>query len=287
MRRATRRTSSGMLPCALAAVLLAGGSARGGKNLEGIACRSVHLGYAAPKAAAFYNEITVEQSAAGTYFMVCGFRMGYFGIQELGDGRKVVLFSVWDPGGQNNPNAVDETRRVRVLHHDPDVVVRRFGGEGTGGQSFYTFDWEIGRRYRFLVRADTNGNRTAFSGHFYLPEAETWKHLVTFETITGGHLLEGCHSFVEDFRRNRVSTTHTRRARFGNGWVRDRDGAWHALTKARFTADGNPVRNIDAGVADNDFFLATGGNITNTNTPLWKDITRPAAPRPPELKLGP
>src|SRR5665213_1936249 len=71
------------------------------EKLAGIACRSVHLGYPAPEGAAFYNEVTVEKSAAGTYFMACGFDQGYFGIQELADGKKLVLFSVWDPGEQN------------------------------------------------------------------------------------------------------------------------------------------------------------------------------------------
>ena len=51
----------------------------------------------APEADAFYNELTVERSVPGSYFMACGFRHGYFGIQELPRGRKVVLFSVWDP----------------------------------------------------------------------------------------------------------------------------------------------------------------------------------------------
>ena len=66
---------------------------RADEKLQGIACRSVHLGYPAPVSVAFYNEVTIEQSAAGTYFMVCGWDKGYFGMQELGNGKKLVLFS--------------------------------------------------------------------------------------------------------------------------------------------------------------------------------------------------
>ena len=80
----------------LAAVALA-------SNAEQRACRSVHLWYTGPEAIAFYNEVTVEKSAPGTYFMACGFGGGYFGIQELGNGKKVVLFSVWEPDIGNNP----------------------------------------------------------------------------------------------------------------------------------------------------------------------------------------
>ena len=37
------------------------------------AARSVHLWYKAPQAVEFYNEVKVEQSTDGSYFMVCGF----------------------------------------------------------------------------------------------------------------------------------------------------------------------------------------------------------------------
>ncbi len=60
------------------------------------AARSVHLGYPAPDAMLFYNEMTVLESTPGSYFMAAGWNTGYFGIQELSDGRKVILFSVWN-----------------------------------------------------------------------------------------------------------------------------------------------------------------------------------------------
>lgn len=86
------------------------------------AARSVHLGFPAPDATVFYNEVTVEESVPGSYFMVCGFKHGYFGIQELsGPEDKVVLFSIWDPGEQNDPNSVPADRRVEVLHNDNDA----------------------------------------------------------------------------------------------------------------------------------------------------------------------
>lgn len=241
---------------------------RADKSLEGVACRSVHLWWKAPEGDAFYNEITIDKSADGTYFMVCGFNMGYFGIQELADGRKVVLFSVWDPGNQNDPKSVKEERQVRVLHEGEDVLVKRFGGEGTGGQSFFNYDWKNGETYRFLVRAKKDGDRTAFSGYFYIPEKKEWKHLVTFSTLAGGGLLKGYYSFVEDFRRNKISATKTREARFGNGWVRTGDTEWHSLTEATFTADRNPVVNIDSGYDKSRFTLRTGGEIENSTVKL-------------------
>jgi hypothetical protein len=271
-----------------ALVALVAASAPADEKLKGIACRSVHLGYPAPEGVAFYTEMTIEKSADGTYFMAAGWSKGYFGIQELANGKKLVLFSVWDPNAGNDPKDVDETKRVKMLHKDDDVRVKRFGGEGTGGQSFFDYEWKIGETYRFLVAAKPDGdNRTAYSGYFFVPEKKEWKHLVTFSTITNGAMLKGYYSFVEDFRRNKVSTTKERRASFGNGWVKPEKGDWIPLEKARFTADANPVLNIDAGATAGRYFLATGGDIENKTTKLKDTITRDTeksvAKRPSDL----
>ncbi|MSR54425.1 MAG: DUF3472 domain-containing protein [Gemmataceae bacterium] len=259
----------------LSALLVPLGIAHADERLKGIACRSVHLGYPAAEGTSFYNEVSVEKSADGTYFMVCGWSKGYFGIQELANGKKLLLFSVWDPTSGDDPKKVKEEDRVKMLHKDDDVRVGRFGNEGTGGQSFFDYEWKLGQTYKFLVTATSDGEkRTAYSGYFFHPESKAWKHLVTFSTITNGKLLEGCYSFIEDFRRNKVSTTKERTAKFGNGWVKGRDGTWIALTKARFTADANPVENINAAVEGDRFLLATGGETKISGTKLKETLNR-------------
>jgi hypothetical protein len=233
------------------------------------AARSVHLGYAAPQATAFYNELNVEKSVPGTYFMACGFNHGYFGIQELANGKKLVIFSVWDPTKGDDPSAVDKEHRVEVLHKAEEVVVKRFGGEGTGGQSFFDYGWKAGQAYRFLVQATVMDRKTAYAAYFYLPESKAWKHLVTFRTRTGGDCLKGLYSFIEDFRRDGKSATEVRRAAFGNGWVRTPEARWEPLTKARFTASGatwEAKETIDAGIAEGQFYLQTGGNTKMTRS---------------------
>jgi hypothetical protein len=250
------------------------------EKLKGIACRSVHLGYTAEPGTAFYVEAAVKQSADGTYFCAAGFNSGYFGIQELASGKKVVIFSVWDPTAGDDPKKVPEEKRVKQLHKDDAVRVGRFGGEGTGGQSFFNYDWKAGETYRFLVAAEpdpTDDTRVAFAGHFYLPEKKAWKHLVTFSTVTTKKHLGGYYSFVEDFRRNRVSTTKVRAAEYGNAWVKTAGGGWKPATEARFTADSNPVTNIDAGLTEkrDRFFLATGGDTENKTTKLREKMTLP------------
>jgi uncharacterized protein DUF3472 len=263
--------------CRLCLLLLAmqlPGSLFGSSAPAPKAARSVHLRFQAPAAELFYNEVTVRESQNGTYFCVCGFEHGYFGIQQLGSAKeKVAIFSVWDPGRQDDPNSVAEARRVAVLYHDSAVEVRRFGGEGTGAQSFFRCAWKLNETYRFAVRAAVEGDETAYAAYFYLNDRKQWKHLATFRTQTGGDALQGYYSFVEDFRRDGRSPHESRRALFSNGWVQTREGDWVSLKQAIFTADPTPLENINAGVMPNGFLLETGGSVRN-KLPLQARLER-------------
>lgn len=231
------------------------------------AARSVHLGYQAPECNAFYLEMVVRKSTPGSYFMACGWNTGYFGIQELGNSHKVVIFSVWDPTKGDDPNAVKAEDRVECLYQGEGVRIRRFGGEGTGGQCMGDFNWEIGQTNRFIVTSEVQGNKTAYTGYIWDHQKREWKKLVTFRTRTSGLHLRGLYSFVEDFRRDRKSVNEVRDAEFFNVFVRKPDGAWVAVPKARFTASHatwESKDNIDAGLRKNVFYLTTGGETKQT-----------------------
>ncbi|MBN2326528.1 MAG: DUF3472 domain-containing protein [Candidatus Omnitrophica bacterium] len=239
------------------------------------AARSVHLWYPAPQGTVFYNEMTVLESHRGSYFMACGFNHGYFGIQEIrGKEDKVVIFSVWDPGNQNDPNAVPPDQRVKVLYEGESVNVSRFGNEGTGGKSMFPYQWKIGETYKFMVKADVDGSRTTYEAYFYLNESQEWKHLATFQTLTNGDYLTGYYSFIEDFWRNGESAGQIRRAKYGNGWVKTIEGHWTSLTQARFTADKTPSDNINAALTDDGWFLLQNGGDTQNITPLRSTLSR-------------
>jgi len=230
------------------------------------AARSVHLGYPAPEGLAFYNELVVQESVNGSYFMACGWNTGYFGIQQLGGtDEKVVIFSVWDPTEGDDPSAVKTEDRVEVLYEGEGVRIKRFGGEGTGGQCMWNYNWRIGSTNRFIVSARIEDQKTSYTAWFWANDA--WKKLATFRTRTRGLPLSGYYSFVEDFRRDGKSVNDARRARFTNGWVKTLKKDWVPLSKARFTASNaewESKSNINAGVEDTSFFLATGGDIKMT-----------------------
>jgi hypothetical protein len=251
------------------------------------AARSVHLSFPAPEGNLYYNEMVVEQSVPGSYFMACGWDTGYFGLQQLDRAEdKVVLFSVWDPTRGDDPNAVQSEDRVEVLAQGEGVRIRRFGGEGTGGQCMAPCPWKPGETNCFVVQGDVQGDKTAYTAYLWLASKQHWWKLATFRTRTGGRPLRGYHSFIEDFRRDGQSAQQTRRATYGNGWVRTLQNQWTALDRARFTAS-NAVwesrDNIDAGLTGSRFYLATGGSIT-AQTKLQGVIQLPVAlTKPPKL----
>jgi len=70
---------------------------------------------------------------------------------------------------------------------------------------------------------------------------------------------------VEDFQRNKISTTKMRKAMFSSPAVMLANGASKPITAARFTRDSNPLVNIDYRLTDEQFWIATGGTLENTS----------------------
>ena len=250
-----------------------------------ISARSVHMWHPTPDVEWVYGEVTVEKSVPGSYFAAICFSCGYCGIQELYDGKKVAIFSVWDPGDpfdfKAKADGVDEKVRTKNLYAGEGVTISRFGGEGTGGKSLMPFDWKIGETYRFALHAKQDGDyRTAFSAYLFRDGA--WFKIATFTTLQtkGAHAIKNVYSFVEDFRRNEESRGQVRRARFTNFFAKPIGGEWKAIEDGRFTADKNPIMTIDAEVVENGFALTTGGDTENINIKLLAGAKTTVGPRP-------
>eukprot|EP00930_Biecheleria_cincta_P083995 TRINITY_DN73498_c0_g1_i1.p1 TRINITY_DN73498_c0_g1~~TRINITY_DN73498_c0_g1_i1.p1 ORF type:complete len:426 (-),score=41.44 TRINITY_DN73498_c0_g1_i1:94-1371(-) len=238
------------------------------------AARSVHLWWKPSgegDIVAFYNEVRVTQSTPGSYFMVCGFDGGYFGIQEMPDLSHRVLFSVWDASsemyqGKDDPRLVPLDDRVQILNQASDVLVQRFGGEGTGAQCLDdATGWQKRNVVACLVECRKSpSGRACYSAFVRNRPDAPWKHLATYR-VACGKRFQGFYSFIEDFRRDYNSTMCLRKADFGPAWFRTVSGEWLPAVEAGFTASGASWErpdNIDTceGDADGLRTLATGGN---------------------------
>ncbi len=249
---------------------------------------SVHLGYVFPRENVewFYNEVVVpeEGDIPSSYYMVCGFGEGYFGMQNNTPHRRRVLFSVWSPYETDNAAEIPDSLRVTLLKKGEGVKVQDFGNEGSGGQSYMHYDWKAGEVCRFLmgIKPDGNGN-TIYTAYFFDNAQGKWRLVASFRRPEISTWYTGAHSFLENF--NPVMGYINRKACYGNQWVRTADGKWLPVTKARFTCDatGRNKHRLDyaGGVEGENFFLTMGGffdNYMNADTDLQRKGNTTVAP---------
>lgn len=243
---------------------------------------SCHLSYTIPAADKeyFYSELTVPagEEKIGSYYMANGFGEGYMGIQVNSETERRVLFSVWDPeGGQTT-----------LVKKGTDVTAGRFGGEGTGGQSYMLFNWKAGTTYKFLTRGKPDGaGNTVYTSWFFAPETGNWKLIASFTRPGTSKYLTNFHGFLENFIPEQGYLT--RRALWSNQWVRLASGSWSEVTEFKFTVDatGKNRQRLDyaGGSEGGKFFLRMGGFFAD-NVPPDTRFTKPATGMPPEVDLA-
>ncbi len=249
---------------------------------------SVHLIYPVPAAdeanvAWFYNEVTVTKDPVWSYYMACGFRRGYFGIQVNSPTERRIIFSVWDSGNEGvDRSKVSADDRVQLLAKGDDVIASGFGNEGTGGHSHLIYPWKAGQTYRFLVSAEPESTHTVYSGYFYFPEKKAWGLIASFRAPKDGGYLHGLYSFNENF--GGANGEYQRLAEFGNQWLKLSDGKWVELTTAKFSHDGTgKADRLDyaSGVEKNGrFYLSNGGFVAN-GVKFGDLLTRPHSGKHP------
>jgi hypothetical protein len=242
---------------------------------------SVHLNYFLPAgdtAEWFYNEVKVPegQDVQGSYFMACGFAQGYFGMQVNSPTERHILFSVWSPFETNDPAAIPDSQRILLLQKGDGVHAGVFGSEGSGGQSYLNYPWKAGRYYRFLLHAKPAGRGyTEFTAWFYAPEEGHWRLIAGFGRPQTQSWLTNLHSFLENFEPEQGM--RERYVQFRQEWIRNPQGRWIPLGKARFTVDntGRKGYRMDyAGGWKNDGFYLRNGGFFNDYTPAGTWLQR-------------
>ncbi|MGK5003988.1 DUF3472 domain-containing protein [Janthinobacterium sp. LB2P70] len=243
---------------------------------------SVHMGYTVPaNTEYFYNEMTIPQGqdAIGSYFMANGFGQGYMGIQVKSPSERWILFSVWD---------ADNGARTTLVSKGAGVVDNAFGGEGTGGQTYLSYNWAAGTTYRFITRARPDGNGGSdYSAWFFAPETGKWRYIATWKRPAISTYLTGVHSFLENFIDTKGYTE--RRVQFGNQWARNVSGTWSEVTAGRFTGDATATNaqrmDYAGGLENGKFYLHNGGFFANY-VQTSQNFTRPATGQAPAVDVS-
>ena len=264
------------------------------ENMAKRQCASVHLHYgpAMPAHTAAYQEAVIEKSAPGTYFALNNFDCGYIGVQELrhksknGKPVRAAIFSIWDAKDSgDNPHAAPEEERAKLVRKGKHVTTRRFGGEGTGGNSMRPFDWKEGQVIKTLVVEHEDGpDFRQIAGYIYDPAEKKWMLISCWRIQALARGLGSGLGFVEDFKRDEESKEYERRATFGPA-LRWDGKEWHAATEFRFTRDGNPNKEINCRFNPERgyYSLATGGSIKED--PDFPVFSSKPLPQQPAVKM--
>ncbi|WP_114790557.1 DUF3472 domain-containing protein [Niabella yanshanensis] len=253
---------------------------------------SVHMNYQLPKgvdAEWFYNEVTVPKGndVLGSYFMANGFGEGYFGMQVNGPLERRILFSVWSPFHTDDPKAIPEDQKIKMLKKGDDVYTGEFGNEGSGGQSFLKYNWKAEDTQKFLLHVRPDGaSHTIYTAYFFDQEKNNWRLVASFRRPKLATYLKRPHSFLENFNPDMGNIE--RKVFFGNQWVLDTNGEWHELTKATFTADNTARigyrKDYSGGANDQRFFLRNCG-FFNDYTPYNQVFERKPTGKKPQVNL--
>lgn len=246
---------------------------------------SVHLSYPLAKGMkvdAFYAEATAVEDPVATYYEVCGWHRGYFGMQVNGPNERRIIFSVWDSGNEAvDRKKVAQQDRVILLAKGEGVDAGDFGHEGTGGHSHLVYAWKTGEMQKFYMTATpVDATHTVYSGYYYHPEQKKWILISSWKAPKDGSYMHGLYSFSENFGGG---NGHLRRkALFGNQWIRS-EGKWTEITTASFSHDPTGAKDrLDRfmGVENGQFFLSSGGFVSGF-TRYGEKFTRPATDKSP------
>lgn len=247
---------------------------------------SVHLVYPVAKeieVEAFSCEATAIEDPVTTYYMATGWHRGYFGMQVNSPTERRIIFSVWDSGDEAiSRDKVANENRVTLVDKGEGVYTGDFGNEGTGGHSHLKTMWKTGDKQRFIVTAKpVDKTFTVYSGYWYRNDEQKWMLISSWKAPKEGGYMTGLYSFSENFGGE---TGHlTRKALFGNQWIRTSEGKWIELTEAKFSHDvtGKADRfDRSMGLEDGKFYLRHGG-FTDDFTKFGERFNRPATGKPP------
>ena len=255
---------------------------------------SVHLSYKVPEAASnveyFYNEVTVPEGedVIGSYYMANGFGEGYFGIQVNSESERRVLFSVWSPFHTDDPSSIPDDEKIIMVKKGEGVTTGEFGNEGSGGQSYWKYNWITGNTYQFLLKGKPLADGyTQYTAWFKGPEFQGWKMIASFKRPKTQTWLTSQYSFLENFHTETGAIG--RKAYYNNQWVRDTKGQWYEMTEAKFTADATARKesrmDYAGGVADGKFFMRNCG-FFNETTPIDSYHNRTALGNAPVIDFA-
>lgn len=240
-----------------------------------------------PTATAFYSELTIQQTAPQSSFVVEGFGHGTVAFQQYDDSDdpRLALVVTIDNPLKGSVAVADE--HAIATYANPLVQVNQQAKGQSGAVIRLPLAWRPNTTYRVLLTAAVTGAYTEYSPYLFFTPAGAagprWVQLATVRRATQDRGIFRPYALAEDTARTPQSATEVRQVRIGNSWIYLDSRRWLPLTVAKFTGQAKPGGSdaFDASAATGGFGLTTGGNTVNetaSGTLLAAPSTRPAPP---------
>ncbi len=247
---------------------------------------SVYIGYVFPSSllltsAHTTTTVPLGYDSIGSFFADIRWDYGYIGLQTISDSERWIIFSIWNPEGNNSHFAIPEQKRVVQIDFGENVDIEPFGNEGSGLKSFIRYDWKTNHSYSFFVHVDpVEESHSIFSGYFFDPEKKMWKLISKIKAPVPRAYLKDLSSFIECFYPDYGD--QPRGCKFSSQWVKDNMGQWHELNNAEVRPTQESQYRLDFSARDDDdaFFIHSGGFFNGQTLPEAK-LTRVATSNVP------
>jgi hypothetical protein len=242
---------------------------------------SVHLHYDVDSSyTEFKIRITPKTGPAATYYSALNWRDSYAGLQFVDEGETMVIFSVWDAGGED----------AKIVDSGACNELVGFDGEGTGTSCRFRFppsahgavaglpdDYQlkVGDTYELhLISTDSESGGSSHSINFY----DITRNLgpISLGTQTTGTPFSGgghASGFVEEWVEHGSCLSNARSVEYHDLKAKV-DEEWIDIKSASFSpnylASNNEIcANYLAEVRDGRFFMSSGGST---------EVGRPSVP---------
>ena len=202
---------------------------------------------------------------------------GYAGFQNIYNGKKICIMSVWDTYCEDSAGNVTVVRATPVYPQDA-YKSGEFGGEGVGAQCLVEYDWKKNRWYRATLKAydGDNGNTQL---EFWVMDLETGEQtlICAYDLGVGGVTFRGDNCiFLENYLPEYSGDIRTMEIK--NAKVLETEsGRWRSVNEGNVypnsgALDTSYQGSFDYGVEKDRLWIMTTGVGDREDTSAGKHV---------------
>ncbi len=197
----------------------------------------------------------------------------YCGFQEIYDGSRVAICSVWDTHVTDRQGRTS-TIRAEVVHAADPIKAGSFDGEGVGAQCLVRYNWEPCNTYRLLLqlRKSEETGTQHLSMWVLDMDSMSWTLLIEYDLKVPDAYMHDTCAFLENYLPEYAGDVRT--MELSNFRALSLDGRWVGTREAVFCLGYDHPGSYTYGGSGNTFYAITTGLPNRCARPKdWLTVT--------------